>query len=138
MHYNHCHWATAHLQLNILLLLLLLLLCSDFYGFITKTGTWKPDQYRPLFNATWNHISFRTPTLTAIRTLLSNSKNQSPFAEDKAVAQLLVKLQYVAVRDARWGSAGVSAEDSVRPGCYTSHAEQLRAFRRQHNHPKRR
>ena len=24
MHYNHCHWATAHLQLNILLLLLLL------------------------------------------------------------------------------------------------------------------
>ena len=26
MLYNHCHWATAHLQLNILLLLLLLLL----------------------------------------------------------------------------------------------------------------
>jgi len=26
MHYNHCHRATAHLQLNILLLLLLLLL----------------------------------------------------------------------------------------------------------------
>jgi hypothetical protein len=26
MQYNHCHWATAHLQLNILLLLLLLLL----------------------------------------------------------------------------------------------------------------
>jgi len=23
MHYNHCHWATAHLQLNTLLLLLL-------------------------------------------------------------------------------------------------------------------
>ena len=25
MHYNYCHWATAHLQLNILLLLLLFL-----------------------------------------------------------------------------------------------------------------
>ena len=29
MHNNHCHWGTAHLQLNVLLLLLLLLLLHD-------------------------------------------------------------------------------------------------------------
>jgi len=32
MHYNHCHRATAHLQLNILLLLLLLYTGTDSEG----------------------------------------------------------------------------------------------------------
>jgi hypothetical protein len=32
MHNNHCHWVTAHLQLNLLLLLLLLLLHTYDHG----------------------------------------------------------------------------------------------------------
>jgi hypothetical protein len=61
MHYNHCHQATAHLQLNIyyniillLLLLLLLLLIESRWGGIFRTY---PDRLRGppslLYNGYW-------------------------------------------------------------------------------------
>jgi len=64
MHNNHCHWVTAHLQLNILLLLLLLLTpwCRDLLEQLTGLQLVKKF---PAFHGTRRFIT----ALTSVRQL---------------------------------------------------------------------